>query len=188
MKTGPKPKPIAERFWPKVDKSGECWVWTASRDRTGYGKFGRGGGKRGWTKASRVSWEIHFGPVPDGLWVLHRCDNPPCVRPDHLFLGTCGDNNRDTASKGRAWPQKNPGLARRFLDKARAVFIANAKARPVPNCIRCERPARIRRHGRCGACSEYLRRHGIERPLPRARDLATTAKNPVFSIPPEGRR
>lgn len=91
-----------ERFWAKVDKTGECWVWTASKRTNGYGQIGSTGGRWRPLQAHRVSWVLHFGPIPDGLWVLHRCDNRPCVRPDHLFLGTVTDNNRDMVAKGRA--------------------------------------------------------------------------------------
>lgn len=87
------------RFWSKVDKSGECWVWMASRLPWGYGQFGVAG--RTSARAHRVSWEMAYGPIPDGLLVLHRCDNPPCVRPDHLFLGTARDNLLDAIAKGR---------------------------------------------------------------------------------------
>ena len=91
---------LEERFWAKVrlDEDG-CWEWTAHRDRKGYGALGRGGAV---VKAHRLSWELHNGPIPIGMAVCHACDNPPCVRPDHLFLGTIGDNNRDMQLKGRA--------------------------------------------------------------------------------------
>lgn len=102
--------PVAQRFWSKVDKNGpiashapglgQCWIWTGSTSE-GYGQINVGGGDGRHDWAHRVSWEIHHGPIPDGLWVLHRCDNPSCVRPDHLFLGTVADNNRDMIAKGR---------------------------------------------------------------------------------------
>ena len=90
---------VSARFWMSVtkDESG-CWLWTVAANG-GYGHLKRAG-KR--LLAHRVSWEIHNGAIPDGLWVLHRCDNPPCVNPAHLFLGTPGDNVLDCVSKGRA--------------------------------------------------------------------------------------
>lgn len=103
---GPVSKSIEERFWEKVRKSPEpdgCWEWTASKFRNGYGSFVVLGERR----AHRVSWEIHNGPIPDGLWVLHKCDNPSCVRPDHLFLGDRRTNMLDCVSKGRhRWKNK----------------------------------------------------------------------------------
>ena len=96
---------LPRRFWSKVDRSGDCWVWTGSRTRGGYGRFrvgSRSDGSRGLAPAGRVAWELANGPVPMGLLVLHRCDNPPCVRPDHLFLGTALDNSDDMIAKGRA--------------------------------------------------------------------------------------
>lgn len=87
------------RFWSKVRKSDECWIWIAGRYfPAGYGQFFLDGRDM---RAHRTSWTIVHGPIPDGLWVLHKCDNPPCVRPDHLFLGTRSDNMRDCVSKGR---------------------------------------------------------------------------------------
>jgi len=95
------PRPLANRFWPKVRKGDECWEWIGARGARGYGKMTAGPRGSGHVRAHRVSWELAFGPVPDGLWVLHTCDNPPCVRPDHLWLGTRLDNMRDCARKGR---------------------------------------------------------------------------------------
>lgn len=90
---------VDDRFWSKVDKSGECWTWTASTNPKGYGWFGYGGKLQ---LAHRVSWQLAYGPIIGELNVLHSCDNPPCVRPDHLFLGTNGDNNADRHAKGRS--------------------------------------------------------------------------------------
>jgi hypothetical protein len=88
------------RFWSKVDKSGECWVWTAKAlCENGYGRFYVG---KKPLRAHRYSWELANGPITDGLFVCHRCDNPPCVNPAHLFLGTHQDNMQDMVAKGRS--------------------------------------------------------------------------------------
>lgn len=95
-------KPIAERFWSKVDKRGAsgCWLWTASR-AGGYGQLGMF--KQSPIRAHRWAWEQANGrPVPVGLGVLHRCDVCHCVNPAHLFLGTPADNTRDMIAKGRS--------------------------------------------------------------------------------------
>lgn len=89
---------VEQRFWEKVSKTDGCWEWTGSLNNQGYGQI-RIDGKS--LLAHRVSWGMAFGPIPDGLLVLHRCDNPPCIRPDHLFLGTFADNSHDMIQKGR---------------------------------------------------------------------------------------
>jgi len=89
---------LAERFWSKVDKSSDCWEWTASRLPAGYGRFSV---NRKIITAHRAAYLLSCGAIPNGLHVLHKCDNPPCVNPDHLFLGTAKDNMRDKAAKGR---------------------------------------------------------------------------------------
>ena len=89
---------VEDRFWEKVDKSGDCWLWTASTKDGQYGCFWMNGRS---TFAHRTAWEIHNGPIPDGILVCHTCDTPLCVRPAHLWLGTNADNMRDRDQKGR---------------------------------------------------------------------------------------
>jgi hypothetical protein len=91
---------LEERFWRKVKKSEGCWEWQGWRDDGGYGSIGSFGNADR-VKTHRYSWQLHNGPIPDDLLVCHTCDNPPCVRPDHLFLGTHLDNMRDKMKKGR---------------------------------------------------------------------------------------
>jgi len=98
MTYGPKPIDPVIRFWAKVVKSDGCWEWQGYRKK-GYGHFGVH--PRHIVEAHRFSWQLANGPIPEGLFVCHHCDNPPCVRPDHLFLGTNTDNLRDASRKLR---------------------------------------------------------------------------------------
>lgn len=95
--------PVSEevRFNALIDKTGECWLWLGSTCR-GYGQFRRGaaGGFK-MVKAHRFAYELWVGPVPDELLVCHECDNPLCMRPKHLFVGTQLDNQTDMWNKGR---------------------------------------------------------------------------------------
>ena len=97
-----KKRPVADRFWPKVDRRGpdECWPWLAGvrRKDEGYGAFYVNGRHK---PASRVAYELTFGEVAKGLVICHRCDNPGCCNPAHLFVGTNQDNDADRVAKGR---------------------------------------------------------------------------------------
>ena len=98
-------RPLYDRFWEKVRTGKGCWEWQGGRAAFGHGLIHLGNGNK-LVQAHRVAWELANGPIPDGLCVLHHCDNPPCVRPTHLFLGTLGDNARDMVAKGRHHEQR----------------------------------------------------------------------------------
>src|SRR3990167_3067084 len=106
----------SERFWSKVEKTEDCWTWTGLRNRGGYGVFRIDGRNK---LAHRISYELFMGPFDGSLFVCHHCDNPSCVRPGNLFLGTNIDNMRDMTEKGRYprgnnhYMHRNPSLAAR---------------------------------------------------------------------------
>lgn len=88
---------MSKRFWAKVSMPDQCWLWCGAQTR-GYGQATLNG-RHGY--AHRLSWELHYGPIPPGAHVCHKCDTPLCVNPTHLFLGTPKDNVHDCISKGR---------------------------------------------------------------------------------------
>lgn len=90
--------PALRHFNRRVVRGPNCWGWRGYADKDGYGTVKHAGRP---LRAHRFSWEIHNGPIPEGLCVCHKCDNPGCVRPDHLFLGTSADNMHDRDAKGR---------------------------------------------------------------------------------------
>ena len=119
-----------DRFWSKVDQSGDCWEWRASK-RRGYGQFRYDGH---YQLAHRVAWQLENGPIPTddsyhGMCVLHSCDNRSCVNPEHLFLGSANDNMQDKVSKGRQYTKLTKEDIPRIKDMlscgARQVDIAD---------------------------------------------------------------
>lgn len=102
------PRPIRpiDVFWTRVDKSGDCWLWTGGRSADGYGWFHHNRESR---YAHRVAYELCKGPIPAGMLVCHTCDNPPCCNPDHLFLGDERVNAGDMMTKGRGRSESHPG-------------------------------------------------------------------------------
>jgi hypothetical protein len=113
---------LLQRFYEKVliggyGPRGHCWEWRASLDGRGYGQIRV---DRKTKRAHRLSYELLVGPIPEGLFVCHQCDNPRCVNPYHLFLGTAKDNSMDMARKGRQGFQSNPNKIRRGSKHGRA--------------------------------------------------------------------
>lgn len=116
-----------ERFWRRVDQAGECWAWTGSKTPDGYGTVSWAGDKQ---YSHRLAYELTHGNIPVGMFVCHRCDNPPCCRPDHLFLGTPADNVADRDRKGRHWtnPPRGEESPRAKLRGVDVVAIREAHA------------------------------------------------------------
>ena len=119
---------LEQKFWEKVDRRGpdDCWPWSASTDKNGYGQIGMTRTHRR-TLAHRLSWTIANGPIPNGLSVLHRCDNPGCVNPGHLFVGTPFQNTRDCIEKGRFQMGETHGNARLNNRAVHKIFALRSR-------------------------------------------------------------
>jgi len=98
---------LDERIWPRTDRASNCWEWRGARTKAGYGVIKLGPRHSPNLYVHRLVFEAFNGRIPDGAYICHRCDNPRCCRPEHLFLGDARINNQDAASKGRT---KGPHL------------------------------------------------------------------------------
>ena len=137
--------PLEKRFWEKVQRSDGCWIWTAHVGFDGYGRIGVG---RSCRKAPRVCWQICFGEIPVGVYVLHTCDNKLCVRPDHLYLGNNSDNMKDRSARGRTnnflGRQTHCKLGHEFSGSNLSVRYKPSENRTYRECVECRRRKNVR--------------------------------------------
>ena len=146
------------RLWRKIKrgKKNECWPWIGKAKINGYGILGLGGRGAGNVLAHRAAYELSVGPIPDGFYLCHKCDNPPCCNPTHLFVGTQLDNLRDASVKKRMrnatpsasiqrgskhWSKREPGKVASgelVLPKLDADKVLAIRASKLPNSLLAE--------------------------------------------------
>lgn len=126
--------PMPERLWPKLATEtherrpgiGPCRIWTGHRGSNGYGRIGGREFSGGYVYTHRVAYELTYGPIPPGRHILHRCDNPPCCEPTHLFLGDQSSNNEDRDTKGRVRHGEGHTSARLTYEKVNRARTLHA--------------------------------------------------------------
>lgn len=156
--------PVADRLWSRVVimPSG-CLEWTGAKKRYGYGTISdlSGSGRKN-LPTHRLAWELTYGPIPDGLFICHRCDNPPCCNPDHLFLGTHTENMADMRSKGRHGFAAACAAGHPWTEESTRHIVVNGV--PARRCRLCRREQEgikdpfIETH--CRECKTELARPG----------------------------
>lgn len=155
--------PVEVRFWRYVEKTENCWIWTGrSRNKKGYGQLGGGGRGADHILAHRLSYQMHHGPIPDGMVVMHSCDNPSCVNPDHLRTGTQSENILEAFSKGR----KNAKPPHVFGDSCGASRLKETEAIEV---LKSNEPTKMlaAKYGVSKSAIERVRNGKTWRHLPR---------------------
>lgn len=171
--------PLDQRFWSWVNKTDGCWIWMGHLNQgRGFFAVTTESGKKRTLIASRFAWELSSGrPIPKGISVLHKCDNPTCVRPEHLFLGTQKDNMRDAATKGRiTMAAAREASARKR--RARALSRTHCtKGHPLQGSNLIHE----RGKPRCWLCRlEWRRKHdGVANPRPLAEQRARAVRREV---------
>lgn len=148
-------EPLSKRFAKQIEKRGpdECWPWKGGRNGEGYGRIYFDGNTH---NAQRAAWILFRGPIPEGMFVCHSCDNPYCVNPAHLFLGTPTDNMRDRDAKGRQARGERDGNAKLTEDNVRAIrrscksiYALSDLFGVAPTTIACARNGTTWAHVRC---------------------------------------
>ncbi len=132
-------EPLEQRFLKYVEKSSGCWIWIGYRHDKGYGLLScKINGKKRPVRAHRIAYELYKGPIPAGMKVLHSCDNPPCVKPDHLFLGSNRDNSEDMSKKGRTARKLRPVDVLEILEELgrnASAYLLAARFKVSPQTI-----------------------------------------------------